>query len=165
MAPAQTRRELLAGARGDEAILRRLLELQLRAAAAYELALAEVEFDRRTAALARALRRHDEEHAGGLINALRGYGGARRRRYTVRDVPGLRRALDGGRRAFAAFAAGLEADSVRACYEAIAAIRNEKLLPGVGAIMASDAQHLAQWRELLGRDPVPRAFETGARAG
>ena len=165
MATARTRRELLRGASSDEAILRRLLELQLEAATAYEVALAEADLEGGTAALVRTLRRQEDEHADGLVNALRGYGGARRRRYRAGEVPGLGQALDARGQGFARFAARFEADSVRACYEAIAAIRNEKLLAGVGAIMASEAQHLTLWREVLGRDPVPRAFESGARAG
>ena len=159
---ARTRRELLGGARGDEAILRRLLELQARAGIVYGAALAERRVDGRVASLARTFDRQDGEHFEGLRRALQGYGGHEGVYGGRGDVPGLRTALDGGNRGFAAFALRLEARSVRACYEAVAAIRNEKLLPGVGAIMANEAQHLALWRELLGREPVPEALETGA---
>jgi Ferritin-like domain len=150
---ARTRRELLGGARGDGAILRQLADFQEHTLFMYETALRQGRLDDRAARLARTLRDQEQEHLDGLSNALKGYGG--RRRYGP-----LETRLGRG---FPGLAAQLEARNVRACYEAIAAIRNVKLLPGVGAIMASDAQHLALWRELLGRDPVPRAFETGAR--
>ena len=149
---AETRRELLAGARGDGAILRRLLVLQLETTLAYDAALRHG-VDGRAARLARALRSQEREHVEGLRNALMEYGGAR----------GIRAAEPRVGRDFAAGAARLEARNVRAGYDAVGAIRNVRLLPGVGAIMASDAQHLALWRELLGRNPVPEAFETGAR--
>ena len=160
---ARTRRELLGGARGDEAILVRLLELQARAGIAYGAALADPLVTGRVARLTGVVDRQDREHFEGLRRALQGYGGYKGVYGGRGDVPGLRAALDRGNRGFAAFALRLEARNVRACYEAIAAIRNVKLLPGVGAIMASEAQHLALWRELLGRDPVPQAFESGAR--
>ena len=158
-----TRRELVARGLGDGPILRRLLELQRHSEVAYEVALRRGRLDRPAARLARTLARQEREHGEGLVRALDGYGGRSTPAPHPADVPGLRRALRGGSRAFAAYAVAREADSVHACYEAMGAIRNVKLLAGIGAIMASEAQHLALWRELLGRDPVPQAFETGAR--
>ena len=150
---ARTRRELLGGARGDGAILRQLADFQEHTLFTYETALRQGRLDSRAGRLARTLRDQEREHLEGLSNALKGYGGHRSygplQTRLGRDFPGL--------------AAKLEARNVRACYEAIAAIRNEKLLAGVGGIMASDAQDLGQWRRLPGRDPGPKALETGAR--
>ena len=151
---ARTRRELLSGARGDGAVLRRLLELQGESLFAYETALRGGRLDRPAAQLARTFRDQEREHIEGLRNALKRHGGTERS-YRSGDSPPAR--------GFPAYAVRLEARNVRAAYEAIGTIRNEKLLPGVGSIMASDAQHLTMWRELLGRDPVPEAFETGAQ--
>jgi hypothetical protein len=55
----------------------------------------------------------------------------------------------------------LETEAVAACYRAIGALRDGRLLPAFAAIMACHGQHLVVLRENLARDPIPAALETG----
>jgi hypothetical protein len=146
--------EALARARDDRAIVIAAIDLEQRAAAAYDAAAGGGKLPPALARLARHLRDQEQEHADGLARALRGLGG---RRPARPDPPP---AVPSGR-AFGDFALALENRLIRAYYDAVPRLRPGLRQP-LGSIMACEAQHLVVLREALGRDPLPVAFETGA---
>jgi rubrerythrin len=146
--------------RGDAQVVAAAIELEQRAVVAYS-ALA-----RRGAlgATAELFRDQDQAHADALGRQLRRLGGkppAEPR--GPGDVPGLTRALRGDRAAMAGFALQLELTAVASYQRALGELRDRRLLATAAAIMTNQAQHLAVLRQALGRDPAPRAFETGGR--
>ena len=160
-----TRRQALAGAGAvllvfarpaaaqpsDAEQLERLLALEQRLESLYRTALARFAID---PALGETLLEHEREHVRGLEQALRG----RRRsgpRATV-PPPRLGAALS-GRAAFARFAAGMEAETVRAYQDVLATLRNDRLLQPLGSIMASGAQHAVALRGAAGDELIPLA--------
>ena len=145
--------EALARSRDDRATVTAAIDLEQRAAAAYDSAATDRKLPPALAALARHLRDQEEEHADALARALRGLGGRRPAR-PERPPP-----VPPGR-AFGAFALVLENRLISAYYDAMS-----RLSPGLrqplASIMACEAQHLVVLRQALGRDPLPQAFETG----
>jgi ferritin-like protein len=135
-----------AAARSDVEQLERLLTLEQRIASVYETALAR---DAIEPALGEALLGHEREHSRGLEQSLRARGG-RAPRASV-PPPGLGAAL-ASRRAFARFAADLEAETVRAYQEVLATLRTDRLLLPLGSIMTSGAQHVVVLRQAAGDD-------------
>ena len=146
--------DALARARDDRSIVTAAIDLEQRAAAAYDSAATGGKLPPALARLARHLRDQEEEHADGLARALRGLGGHRPARPEHQPTPP-------GGRAFGAFALALENRLIRAYYDAMPRLRPGLRQP-LGSIMACEAQHLVALREALGHDPLPRAFETGA---
>ncbi len=61
------------------------------------------------------------------------------------------------------FAVELETAAVGAYYDAHQRLEDAKLLQAGASIMANEGQHLVVLRQLLGRSPVPNAFETGKK--
>ena len=78
-------------------------------------------------------------------------------------MPGLVRALSGGRTATLGYAEALEEAAVAAYYDAARNLRDPRLLALVARVLGSEGQHLAVLREALGRDPVPSASEGSRR--
>jgi Ferritin-like domain len=133
-----------AAPRSDLDVLERLLTRERRLEAAYDAAL------RRGALsepLALALRDQEREHARGLEMSLTARGG-RAPRAPERD-PALAASLR-SRDAFARYALRLEGRTVRAYVDALAGLRDARLLKPLGAIMASEAQHEVALRRFLG---------------
>jgi rubrerythrin len=147
--------DALARARDDRAIVTAAVDLEQRAAAAYDFAAAGGKLPPALARLAKHLRDQEEEHADGLARALRELGGRRpaRPERPVTTPTG---------RAFGAFALQLENRLIRAYYEAMPRLRPGLRQP-LGSIMACEAQHLVVLREALGREPLPAAFEPAPR--
>jgi hypothetical protein len=133
-----------AAPRSDLDILERLLARERRLEAAYDAALRRGGLDYR---LALALRDQEREHARGLETALAARG--RRAPGAPEPDPDLAGALR-SRDAFAAYALGLEGRAVRAYVDALAGLRDTRLLQPLGAIMASEAQHQVALRMSLG---------------
>jgi hypothetical protein len=145
--------DALARARDDRSIVTAAIDLEQRAAAAYDSAATGGKLPPALARLARHLRDQEEEHADGLARALRGLGGRRPARPERPPAPPAGRAFGG-------YALALEERLIGAYYHAMPRLRPGLRQP-IGSIMASEAQHLVVLREALGRDPLPAAFETG----
>jgi Ferritin-like domain len=128
----------------DREQLERLLALEHRLEAAYETALAR---DAIEARLGERLLAHEREHVRGLGRVLAARGG-RAPRAAV-PPPQLGAAL-AGRTAFARFATRLEAETVSAYQEALATLRDVRLLQPLGSIMAAGAQHQVALRQEVG---------------
>ena len=149
--------DALGAARDDRQIVAAAIDLEQRAAAAYDFAASNGGLQPALARVARHLRDQESEHADGLARALRGLGGRRPAAPREPDPPPIGRA-------FAAFAIALENRLIAAYYEAMPRLRPGLRQP-LGSIMASEGQHLVVLRQALGRDPLPNAFETGSRMG
>lgn len=114
--------------------------------------------------VARLFSAQDQEHAATLTRALGALGGtAAPKPQEPSQVPGLSRAIHGGRRSATMFAVTLEQSAVTAYYAAQATIEDPRLLVTVASIMACQAQHLVVLRQSQGRDPAPDPFVTGKR--
>ena len=148
-----------ASAQTDEReLLRSLVGLEQEAAFAYR-ALAEGGRLGAASELIRLFARQEQEHAEGLIAALRDTGGAAPPGPASEDdVPGLPEALAGGRPAMARFAMALEERALAAYQDAVGTLRTPELLSTAAAIMACEAQHAVALRGALGQDPSPEAF-------
>jgi Ferritin-like domain len=120
--------------------------LEHRLEAAYDGALRRDAIEPR---LGETLRAHEREHVRGLEQALSGYG--RRAPRASVQPPGVGAAF-ADRRSFARFAQDLEAKTLAAYQDAIATLRNERLLLPLGAIMGAGAQHQVALREAMGDD-------------
>jgi rubrerythrin len=151
-----------AAAGSEVQVLRAAVDLEQRAVFAYGAAAPRLSGD--DARLARRFQGQEEQHAAALSQALRNRGGhppppPRR----AREVPGLTRALSGGRPAILRYAVALEETAVAAYHDAARNFRDPRLLALVARIIGNEGQHLAVLREALGRDPVPSASEGSRR--
>jgi rubrerythrin len=156
-------RNAFAAVESDAAILARAISLENTAVAAYETASRSSFADRKVKAVATLFRRHEQEHADALSAALRGLGGSAP---TAPDATALARLPRvGSQAALLQFAIELETMAVAAYYDAQRKLRDTKLLQTGAQIMAAEGQHLVVLRQALGRNPAPRAFETGKRSG
>jgi hypothetical protein len=145
--------DALARGRDDRSIVTAAIDLEQRAAAAYDSAATGGKLPLELARLARHLRDQEEEHADGLARALRGLGGRPPARPDPPPSPPAGRA-------FGAYALALEERLIGAYYNAMPRLRGGLRQP-LGSIMACEAQHLVVLREALGREALPAAFETG----
>ena len=130
--------------RSDLDILEDLLAIENRLISVYEAALRR---DAISVAVGETLRKHEQEHADALEQALAG-AGRRNPRASV-PPPELGAALR-DRDDFARFALDLEHQAVAAYVEAAAAIRNPRLRQPLGSIMACEAAHEVALRNSLG---------------
>lgn len=133
-----------AAPRSDLDILERLLGLEHRLDSAYDAALRRGALEER---LALALRDQERVHVRGIELAM----AARGRRPPPAPEPdaGLARSLR-SRGGFARYALRLEGRAVRSYVDALASLRDTRLLQPLGAIMASEAQHQVALRMTLG---------------
>jgi hypothetical protein len=148
-----------AWAADQRGLLERAFGHEARAGAAYRAAARDRRLGGRVRALARRFAGHHDDHLTALSFALRGVGAGAPS--PPRGVPGLSAALAGGDASFATLAVRLEEAGLGACLDAQAVLADPRQALIVGSIATGDAQHLVVLRELLGRDPLPRAFETG----
>lgn len=109
-----------------------------------------------------AMRDRADEHARAVESVLRGFGATpppRARRKEDVPLPGFYKAAT--RPDHLEYAAAAERGALAAWYGALQQLRQPELLRLGAAAMAADAQHLVVLRGLLGREPLPLAFETG----
>jgi rubrerythrin len=154
-----SRRGLLLPRTGNDAdVVRALLRLERDAVQVYEAGASRLNGP--AARLARQVLEQERAHVKGLENSLRRLG-ERPTSEPQPDVPGLQRAAAGGSVVFAGFAARHESEVIAAYLQALGRLRRPGLRSPVASILANEGQHLALFREALGRNPVPEAFETG----
>ena len=130
--------------RSDVDVLEDLLAIENRLVSVYEAALRR---DAISVALGEALRKHEQEHAGALEQALAGAG---RRNPRASVPPSELGAVLRDRDAFARFSLDLEDEAVAAYTQTAAAIRNPRLRQPLGSIMACEAAHGVALRNALG---------------
>jgi hypothetical protein len=121
-----------------------LLALERRLVALYDAGLERRLLDPDTA---RLLRDQEREHAHGLEKALAGMGA--RVPDEVITAPDLTRRGD-----FLAAALRLEGDAIAAYVDALAELRNPRLVQPLASIAASEGQHQVILRLLSGRGGV-----------
>jgi predicted nucleic acid-binding protein len=106
---------------------------------------------------------HERRHAAALLKLAEYIGVLPPPVPTFADVaaalPQLRSAVD--RTSALAVIDELERAEVLGFSSDLQVLTDAKLIEIVGAVMCSDAQHLALARQAAGRDPIPSAFETG----
>lgn len=151
----------LADAKQDlsKASLTVVLQLEQTALVAYE-AIANAGI---LAPLLREFLDQDRQHADQLSSALQSMGAKPPIPPRRTDIPGLARATS-SRPAAARFAIGLELRTIAAYQGAVRNVTDSNLLRTCAGAMGTDAQQLVVLRQLVGQDPVPRAFETGKPA-
>jgi hypothetical protein len=144
----------------DAPLLRGALEIEHTAALAYEGAARSGRLEPRWRALAERFGGQEREHADVLGTALERLGGTPPP--GPAGVAGLSQAAARGQRALLEFIIGVEEMILAAYHRDVQRLADSRLLHTVASIMCSEGQHLVVLRQALGRDPVPRAFETGA---
>lgn len=142
----------------DADVVRALLKLERDAVRIYERGARSLEGP--TARLAEQVLQQERAHVEGLENALRRMG-QRPGTEEGPDLLGLQRAVSGGPPAFARFAARHESEMVTAYLQAIGRLRRPGLRGPLASVLVNEGQHLSLFRERLGQNPVPHAFETG----
>jgi rubrerythrin len=158
-------RNAFAAAGSDGDVLVSAIKLERIAVLAYGEAISSGLLSARLTAVARRFRDHEQAHADKLVTALTDLGGTPPPEPAVKDVDTVVKGIgDVSTQADVAnFAIELELAAITAYYDAHRKLVDGKLLQAGASIMADEAQHLVVWRQALGRDPVPNAFETGAK--
>jgi hypothetical protein len=115
--------------------------------------------------VARRFRDHERAHAATLTGALRDLGGTPPPDPQVKDIDGVVKGIGDlkSQADVANFAIELEMAAVAAYYDAQSKLIDAKLLQTGASIMANEAQHLVVLRQAAKQNPVPNAFETGAK--
>ncbi len=114
----------------------------------------------------RDFRGHEQQHADALITSLTDLGGTPPAPPKgVEDVDEMVEGLSDVRSQADAirFLIELETAAVAAYFDAHSKLGEARLLQAGASIMANHGQHLVVLRRLAGQDPIPNAFETGAK--
>ena len=159
-------RNAFAQAKGDTAILDRAISLEQVAVLAYDTAIEGGLLSPALTRVVRTLRAHEQEHADRLTTALTDLGGTPPAApQGIADVDKVVKGLSDAKSQadVVNFAIELETAAVAAYLDAHRELVEAKLLQTGASIMASEGQHLVVLRRAVGKDPVPAAFETGAK--
>jgi rubrerythrin len=158
-------RNAFAAAGGDAEILGGAIHLEQVAVLAYGAALDSKLLTTGFAKVAARFRDHEQEHADALTTALKDLGGTPPPQATAKDIDAVVKGLGDvtSQADVANFAIELEMAAVAAYYDAHRRLIDAKLLQTGASIMANEAQHLVVLRQAVKQDPVPNAFETGAK--
>lgn len=159
-------RTAFAEAKGDTAILGRAIGLEQVAVLAYDTAIEGGRLSPALLAVARTLRAHEQAHADALTTALTDLGGTPPPEpQGLADVDKVAKGLGEAKTQAEVVNVliELETATVAAYLDAQTKLVEAKLLQTGASIMASEGQHLVVLRRAVGKDPVPAAFETGAR--
>jgi hypothetical protein len=159
-------RNAFADAGSDGPILANAIDLERVTVIAYGVAIDSGLLSPAMLRIARRLRDHEQAHADTLTTALTNLGGSPPEApQGVADVDKVVKGLgDGTSQADVVnFAIELETAVVAAYYDAHAKLIEARLLQTGASIMASEGQHLVVLRKAVRKDPVPNAFETGAK--
>jgi rubrerythrin len=159
-------RNAFAETNGDTAILGRAIGLEQVAVLAYDTAIDGGLLSPALLTVARTFRGHEQAHADTLTTALTDLGGAPPPApHGIADVDKVVKGLADvkSRADVVNFLIELETATVAAYFDAQAKLVEPKLMQTGASIMASEGQHLVVLRRAVGKDPVPAAFESGAR--
>ena len=159
-------RDAFAQATGDAAILEKAINLEQTAVIAYDAVLDAGLLSPEALRVARRLRDHERRHAETLTTALTDLGGIPPA--PPEGVEAVDNVVEGlgdlkTQAQAVEFLIELELAGVAAYNDAHGKLLETRLLQTAASIMAAEGQHLVVLRMLLGADPVPDAFETGAR--
>jgi rubrerythrin len=99
---------------------------------------------------------HEQEHADGLMSAIKGAGGTPNRAKASYDFPRLRSQADALR-----FAVDLENTAIAAYIDALPKLGKGDLRATAAAIVSTEAEHVAVLLGALGEQQVPDAFVVG----
>ena len=159
-------RNAFAQAKGDGAILVSAITLERVAVIAYDTAISSGLLSPALLRVARQFRAHEQEHADALTTALTDLGGTPPPDPEgIADVDKVVKGLrDVKTQADVVnFAIELETAAVAAYFDAQPKLVEAKLMQTGASIMANEGQHLVVLRKAVRKDPVPFAFETGAK--
>jgi rubrerythrin len=158
-------RNAFAATGSDGDVLASAITLERIAVLAYDQAISGGLLSGRLTAVARRFRDHEQAHADKLVTALTDLGGTPPPQPAVADIDTVVKGIADVRTQadVANFAIELEMAAIAAYYDAHRKLIDGKLLQAGASIMADEAQHLVVWRQALKRDPIPSAFETGAK--
>ncbi|MFP5362853.1 MAG: ferritin-like domain-containing protein [Thermoleophilia bacterium] len=159
-------RDAFAQATGDAAILEQAINLEQTAVIAYDGVLDAGLLSSDALRIARRLRDHERRHAETLTTALTDLGGIPPA--PPEGVDAVDNVVEGlgdlkTQAEAVEFLIELELAGVAAYNDAHGKLLEGRLLQTAASITAAEGQHLVVLRMLLGTDPVPDAFETGAR--
>ncbi|MEA2142632.1 MAG: hypothetical protein QOI64_1062 [Solirubrobacteraceae bacterium] len=150
----------------DGTILASAITLERVTVIAYDSVLTRGVLTPGTRDVLRGFRAHEQQHVDVLTTALTDLGGSPpAETQGVADVDEVAKGLGAVRSQAAAirFLIDLEMAAVAAYFDAHSKLGEAKLLQTGASIMANEGQHLAVLRSIARQDPVPNAFETGAK--
>ncbi len=152
-----TKNPVLGPDESDEAdveLLNSALDLELMAVAAYKTGAAQLKGD--LLAIGKRFLEHEQEHADGLMSAIKDAGGTPNRAKQSYDFPELSSETDVLR-----FALDLENTAIAAYIDALPKLGEGDLRATATAIVANEAEHVAVLLGALGEQQVPDAFVVG----
>jgi rubrerythrin len=141
----------------DVEILNSALDLELMAVAAYKAGAAHLKGN--VLAVGKLFLEQEQEHADGLVSAIRDAGGKPNRAKRSYDFPELRSQTD-----VLKFAVELENTAIAAYIDALPKLGKGDLRATAAAIVSNEAEHVAVLLGALGDEQVPDAFVVGRAA-
>ena len=150
----------------DGSILASAITLERVTVIAYDSVLDRGDLTPGTREVLAGFRAHEQQHADVLTTALTDLGGTPPAPPKgVADVDDVAEGLGAVRNQADAirFLISLETAAVAAYFDAHAKLGEARLLQTGASIMANEGQHLAVLRSIARQNPIPNAFETGAK--
>jgi len=138
----------------DVEILNSALDLELMAVAAYKTGAAKLNGE--VLAVGKLFLEQEQEHADGLMAAIKDAGGKPNRAKASYDFPALGSQTDVLR-----FAIDLENTAIAAYIDALPKLGEGDLRATAAAIISNEAEHVAVLLGALGEEQVPDAFVVG----
>jgi rubrerythrin len=138
----------------DVEILNSALDLELMAVAAYKAGAAKLKGD--VLQVGKLFVEQEQEHADGLMAAIKDAGGRPNRAKSSYDFPELR-----SQTGVLRFAIELENTAIAAYIDALPKLGKGDLRATAAAIISNEAEHVAVLLGALGEQPVPDAFVVG----
>lgn len=146
------------GQPSDADLLNSALDLEYMAVAAYEAGAPKLTGNALT--LGKSFLQQEQEHAQGLVQAIKQLGGKPNRALADYGFPAL-----ADQAAVVKFALDIENTAVAAYIDALPRLSDPKLRGTASAILTNEAEHIALLSSAVGMNPTPEAFVTGKKAG
>jgi rubrerythrin len=159
-------RNAFADGSDDTTILTSAITLEHVAVIVYDTAIAGGLLSPALLRVARQFRGHEQQHADALTTALKDLGGTPPPLPKgVADVDKVVKGLSDvkSQADVVNFAIELETAAVAAYYDAQPKLVEARIMQTGASIMANEGQHLVVLRKAVHKDPVPNAFEPGAK--
>lgn len=138
----------------DVEILNGALDLELMAVAAYKTGAGRLRGS--VLDIAQTLLEQEQEHADGLMAAIKDAGGTPNRAKSSYDFPQLRSQRDVLR-----FAVDIENTAIAAYIDALPKLSQGDLRATAAGIITNEAEHISLLLDAMGMNPVPEPFVTG----